>query len=180
MMDRLKIIFVMALIPAVLISCKKEGAQVQQPKPVEKAQPAQAAQATGQAARQPDGEAVKTGTATEARSRNPFQSYIIVMRGVEGAKKIKGPLECCEITLFKIVAVVAGTDNPVALIQSPDNKRYIVKKGDPIGSREGKVVSIDDRGVTVRELVRDDRGNVKSSADTVIMLRGEKDADERK
>ncbi|MEK7772783.1 MAG: pilus assembly protein PilP [Deltaproteobacteria bacterium] len=176
MMDRLKIIFVMALIPTVFSSCKKQETQVPQPQSVQTAQPVQAAQAGGQ----PDGAAVKTEAAIEARSRNPFQSHIILMRGVEGAKKVKGPLECCEITLFKVVAVVAGADDQVALIQSPDNKRYIVKKGDPIGSREGKVVSIDDRGVTVRELVRDDRGNVKSSADTVIMLRGEKDADARK
>ncbi len=180
MIDRVKIFFAIALIPAVLASCKKEAAQVQQLKPVEKAQPAQARQAAAQPPAPPDGEAAKGESAIEAKRRNPFQSHIILMRGVEGAKKVKGPLECCELALFKVVAVVAGTDNPVALIQAPDSKRYIVKKGDLIGSREGHVLGIDDNGVSVREIVRDDRGNVKSSVDTVIMLRGEKDADARK
>ncbi|MBI5902327.1 MAG: pilus assembly protein PilP, partial [Deltaproteobacteria bacterium] len=139
MIDRFKIFFAIALITAALVSCKKEAAQVQQPRPVEKAQPAQAQQA----AAPPGGEAPKSEAAIDAKSRNPFQSHIILMRGVEGAKKVKGPLECCEIALFKVVAIVAGTDNPVALIQSPDNKRYIVKKGDLIGSREGHVTGID-------------------------------------
>ncbi|MBI5902432.1 MAG: pilus assembly protein PilP, partial [Deltaproteobacteria bacterium] len=140
MIDRLKIFFAIALITAALVSCKKEAAQVQQPKPVAKSQPAQQAP---QAAAPPAGEAPKGEAAIEAKRRNPFQSHIILMRGVEGAKKVKGPLECCELALFKVVAIVAGTDNPVALIQSPDNKRYIVKKGDLIGSREGHVTGID-------------------------------------
>lgn len=176
MIDRLKTFLAIALIPAALVSCKKEAAQVQLPRPVEKAQPAQPPQAAQQAAPQAGGEAVKGEAGIEAKRRNPFQSHIILMRGVEGAKKVKGPLECCELALFKVVAVVAGADNAVALIQAPDNKRYIVKKGDLIGSREGRVTGIDDSGVSVRETIRDDRGNVKSSVDTVIMLRGEKDA----
>lgn len=179
MINRIKIFFAIALIPAVLVSCKKEAAQAPQAKPVAKAQTAQSPQ-SALAVAPPVGEALKDGSAIDARSRNPFQSHIILMRGVEGAKKVKGPLECCEIALFKVVAIVAGTDNPAALIQAPDNKRYIVRKGDLIGSRDGHVIGVDDNGVNVREIIRDDKGNVKSSVDTVMMIRGEKDADTRR
>lgn len=110
-----------------------------------------------------------------SRRRNPFQSHILLMRGAgDGPKKIKGPLECCELTLFRVHAVVAAKNGAFALVQAPDAKRYVVRKGDAIGIKEGKVIKIDGRSITVREFTRDQDGKVLSTEDTELKIPAEK------
>lgn len=166
MIRELKILLVAMAIPLLLVSCKKEEPAV--PPPVKKAQsaPAQAPMAAAEAVPKPA--PVEPGI--EGKHRNPFLSYIVLMKGVEGARKIKGPLECCELALFRLVAVVAGIDNPAALVQAPDGRRYVVKRNDIIGAREGRIVKIGDRSVTVREFARDEFGKVTTSADVELRL----------
>lgn len=108
----------------------------------------------------------------ETPDRNPFQSYLIVSRGVDGPVKIKGPLECCELNSFKIVAIVVGAADSegYALIQAPDSKRYVIRKGDVLGTREGRVVRFTSRAVVVREVTKDDEGKVRSSENIELRL----------
>jgi Tfp pilus assembly protein PilP len=101
---------------------------------------------------------------------NPFLSHIIIRKGVETEAELKGPLECCAISLFRLVAVVVGSESSYALLKAPDDKRYIVRKGDLIGTRGGKVVRIDKMGLTVREHSYNNSGKVISSSDTALML----------
>ena len=101
---------------------------------------------------------------------NPFLSHIIVRKGVETEEQLKGPLECCAISLFRLLAVVVGSESSYALLQAPDSKRYIVRKGDLIGTRGGKVVRIDKMGLTIRENSYNTSGKVISSSDTALML----------
>ncbi len=102
--------------------------------------------------------------------RNPFLSYLLISKSKRKASKIRGPLECCDISLFGVVAVVVSEDKSFALIQAPDNKRYIVRRGDLVGDRGGRVVRVDPKGLSVREYRRDDRGKVLSSEDTRLDL----------
>ncbi len=91
--------------------------------------------------------------------RNPFQSYIIPAAATEiGEERIRGPLECCEIGLFRLMAVISGIDNPRALIMAPDGKKYITKKGDLIGLKAGKIVKIATNKVVVEERFKDSAG----------------------
>ena len=86
--------------------------------------------------------------------RNPFQSYIIPAEAI-GEERVRGPLECCEIGLFRLMAVISGVDNPRALIMAPDGKKYITKKGDLIGLKSGKIVKIAKSKVIVEEKFKD-------------------------
>lgn len=158
----------MALIPFALTACSKP--EEPQQGPIKKAPPAPQAQPqTAPEAMEKSAEAEPT---VDARARNPFQSYIITMRGMKSATpgRVKGPLECCDLGSFRIIAVVAAPENAYALVQSPDGKRYIVRKGDVMGAREGKVVRIDNKGITVREVIKDEEGNVTSSEDMELKL----------
>ncbi|MBE9529512.1 MAG: pilus assembly protein PilP [Proteobacteria bacterium] len=101
---------------------------------------------------------------------NPFLSHIIVRKGVETEEELRGPLECCAISLFRLLAVVVGSESSYALLQAPDSKRYIVRKGDMVGTRGGKVIRIDNMGLTVRENSYNSSGKVVSSSDTALML----------
>ncbi|MFQ5465920.1 MAG: pilus assembly protein PilP [Thermodesulfobacteriota bacterium] len=135
--------------------------------PIKRApRPAQKPAAGPEAARQIVGQVAPLG----AKQRNPFQNYILLTRGDEKAGKIRGPLECCELELFKINGVVLAQDDSYALVQAPDGKRYIVRPGFVMGLREGKVIGIDTGGLTVREYVRDSRGKVISKNDVELKL----------
>ncbi len=104
------------------------------------------------------------------RQRNPFQSHLLTMKGKAARVKVKGPLECCELDLFRVQAMVDAGADSYALVLAPSGKRYLVKVGDVIGAREGRVTAIDFRGVTVREQVKTPDGTVLSSSDVVLGL----------
>lgn len=165
MMNKLRILALIALIPFSLISCKGEEAPQQQA--VKKPKPAQAAPA--HVAPRIDTAAGIEGS-VEVKRRNPFQSYLMLVRTSQGVKKVKGPLECCELNAFRILAVVAGAENSAALIQAPDGKRYVVKEGDGMGIRDGRVIKVYSKGITVREESMDEEGKVIAKTDTDIKL----------
>lgn len=161
---RLRILFISALAPFLLMSCgKPEEAPVT---PVQKPKAVVEKPAAAETAAKPDLSELTAGT----RHRNPFASHIMLARGGEGTKKIRGPLECCDVSSFKLVAVISVPGKSSALVQAPDGKRYIVRNGDIIGPREGKIINIKDRSLTVREYVLDDAGKVVSSTDTDLVL----------
>jgi type IV pilus assembly protein PilP len=105
--------------------------------------------------------------------RNPFQTFI-VKRVPTGPTRVKDPLECCEIRVFRVLAVITGIDDPRALVLAPDGKRYSVKKGDRMGTRDGKVLSIEGKSIIVKELIKDEDGKVVKTDNVVIGLPEEK------
>ncbi len=92
--------------------------------------------------------------------RNPFLSYLAKVKLRRQEKRIKTPLECCEVGVFRLVAVVTGVKRPRAVVQAPDGKRYIIRKGDRIGTKEGRVVAITMDSVIIKEKIRDAEGNL--------------------
>jgi len=106
----------------------------------------------------------------ERPTRNPFLSYIIVRKGRKKAVRIKGPLECCSLELFRVIAVVLSGDSSYALVNAPDRKRYIVRRGDLMGQNGGRIIKIDSNGLKVREYARDDNGRVISFKDRPLTI----------
>lgn len=172
MSRRLLIALLATVLSLSLAACKKEEPQPEQP--VKKAQPAKPAAIAATAGIDTSAK-IEPSVVDASRHRNPFQSHILLMRGSgEGPRKIKGPLECCELTLFRVHAIVAAKNGAFALVQAPDGKRYVVRKGDVIGTKEGKVMKIDGKAITVREFTRDQDGKVLSTDDTEIRIPVEK------
>lgn len=166
-------IAVVAAVFLLLASCG--GKKEEQPTPVKRApQPVkEAAPAGDSAAERP----VMTDLSADGKHRNPFLSHLVLLKGKPAAgEKIRGPLERFDVSLFRLIAVVSGGETPAALVVAPDNKRYIIKRGDPIGIKDGKVIGIDDRSVVVREYNKDEDGKVVSSYDVEIKLPGERDS----
>ena len=171
MAKNLKILFALAAISLFLVSCKSEQmettgsfkrAQIPKPAPVEEAASADIVN--------------KVLTDGKVSRRNPFLSYIVLSRDAGKVVKIKGPLECCELNLFRLVAVVVSSENSYALVESPNKKRYIVRRGDLIGARDGKITRINTKGITVREYDRDSSGKVISTSDEELRLLANKKA----
>ncbi len=158
-----RILFVI-LLPLFLVACGSDDSETFVPK---RAHPRTAAEKPAA----PDTLQVEDQkTAFEKPKRNPFLSYIIVRKGKEKAKRVKGPLECCDVNLFRVTAVVLSGDSSYALVNAPDGKRYIVRRGDLMGLVGGRIIKIDSDGLKVREYVRDEDGRVLSFNDRALTI----------
>jgi len=61
------------------------------------------------------------------------------------------PLQIYDTESYKLVLIMSGTATPKAQVLDPQGKAYIIKIGDPIGNRNGKVVSISGAEVRIEE-----------------------------
>jgi len=163
MVKRPAILILAATVPFLLTACGKEEKPFV---PIHRAKPPAVTQAAGQEDQQMELHELKPGS-TE---RNPFVSHIMLARDSGTVKKIKGPLECCDVQQFKLMAVVVAAGHSSALLQAPDGKRYIVKKGDFLGSQEGRIIKIGERSLTVRENTLDESGRIMSYNDQELVL----------
>ncbi|GMR04178.1 MAG: hypothetical protein BMS9Abin23_0067 [Thermodesulfobacteriota bacterium] len=161
----IKSLIILIILPLFLVAC---GSKEPEWKPKRAPRPSAASPDKAQETNADTGAGKKI---TDSKiSRNPFLSYLLLTKERRKVAKIRGPLECCDLNLFNVVAVVVSEDNAFVLIQAPDNKRYIVRRGDLIGNRGGRIIKIDPEGITVREYVRDDKGKVLSSKDAKLKL----------
>jgi type IV pilus assembly protein PilP len=85
---------------------------------------------------------------------DPFRSFIQVAQ-VDDA--VSTPLERFDLSQLAVEAIVWGTERPRALVKDPAGKGYIVSQGTPIGKNKGRVVSIEDNVVRVKETYVDFR-----------------------
>lgn len=90
--------------------------------------------------------------------RDPFRSFILD-RVTERDADAKGPLEQFDLSQLSVTGVVWETNNRRALVLDPSGRNYIVQEGDPIGKNDGRVISITDASVTVREAYVDFHGD---------------------
>ncbi|MFQ5353674.1 MAG: pilus assembly protein PilP [Thermodesulfobacteriota bacterium] len=97
-------------------------------------------------------------------------SYIIIRKAKEKVERVKGPLECCSLDLFRVMAVVLSGDSSYALVNAPDGKRYIVRRGDLMGLAGGRIIKIDSDGLKVRVYKRDDDGRAVSFNDEALKI----------
>ncbi len=165
MLKNLKILIVLAAVSLFMVSCgsKEEAssgsfARAKIPAPAPVAEPASAD--------------IFDSSELDANAprRNPFLSFIVINRDANKVVKIRGPLECCELNLFRLVAVVLSSESSYALVESPDKKRYIVRRGDLIGAMEGKITRINAKSIIVREYDRDVSGKIISTNDEELRL----------
>ncbi len=86
-----------------------------------------------------------------AGRRDPFKSLLVLQEKKKDVSMLP-PIQQVDIQSFKVVGIIIDrvTGNR-AMLQGPDGKSYVIKKGDIVGKNEGEVVSIDFNGLTVRE-----------------------------
>ena len=89
--------------------------------------------------------------------RDPFRSFILD-RVKERDEKTKSPLEQFDLSQLVVSGVVWETDQRRALILDPSGQNYIVQEGDPVGKNDGRIISIGDSEVVVREAYVDFHG----------------------
>lgn len=101
--------------------------------------------------------------ATEWKKRNPFRPFVV--KALERAPEVtepRVPLQRFDMGQLKLVAIIWGIDSPTAMVEAPDGKGYIVKKGDLIGNRNGVVVRVERDKVIVEERFKNYLGEVQT------------------
>jgi type IV pilus assembly protein PilP len=81
----------------------------------------------------------------------------------------KEPLEAFSLETLKMVGMVSNKGEINAVIKTPDNAIYHVKKGNYIGQNFGRVTQITDSEVTLHEVVQDSAGDWSDRTSTLIL-----------
>lgn len=113
------------------------------------AKPAAQIAAKGGDAKEGVGGLDKGFTYVAAGKRDPFRSF--VLEHAKDRVHDRGPLEQFDLAQLSCAAVVWNTERPRALILDPSGRGYVVSEGTSVGKNDGKVISIGDNTVVVRE-----------------------------
>lgn len=111
--------------------------------------------------------------------RDPFRSTLedLAERPADASMRPDcGPLCGWDIGQLKLVAVISGISNPVAMLEAPNNKGYIVRRGTFVGKRNGKVTQIRSGEVVITEIFKDQMGKPHVSPIVVRLPADTKDA----
>jgi type IV pilus assembly protein PilP len=103
--------------------------------------------------------------------RDPFRSFLAESRGagVALATRCATPLGRYELEQFKLVAVITGLEDPVAMVQAPNGTGYTVRRGSCIGKNGGSVAAVRTGEVVVAEWVTRADGT-RDRTQTVLSL----------
>lgn len=90
--------------------------------------------------------------------RNPFKPFTVA--GIKKIAKPATPLQRYQVGQFKLVAVIWGIDPPVGMVEAPDGKGFVVKRGDLIGNRNGRVARVKRNSILIVERYKDHTGRM--------------------
>jgi Tfp pilus assembly protein PilP len=82
--------------------------------------------------------------------RDPFRSFEWE-RLVAEQSELRGPLEQFDVTQLSLVAIVWNAGRPRAMVQDPSGQTYIIAPGTRIGKNLGRVLTIGDNAVMIKE-----------------------------
>jgi len=90
---------------------------------------------------------------TSVGKRDPFRSFLAEFEATAqaGAGRCPTPLGRFEVEQLRLVAVVTGLDDPVAMVQAPTGVGYSVRRGACIGKNGGTVAAVRSGEVVVSE-----------------------------
>ena len=153
-----------ALAALALAGCEDapKAPQMQAPAPAPPPKPAPKEEAQ-QAAAGEQAPIVAEYVYTPIGKRDPFRSFFDSFEAVEPQQR--GDSECgllCqwELDQLRLVAVVSGVASPLAMVEDPEGRGHMVRRGSYIGKRSGKVTDIRRDRLVVTELLRNKQGQI--------------------
>ncbi len=96
--------------------------------------------------------------------RDPFEAIgqvSLPVRHVEAQPLT--PLQKFDLDQFKLIGIIMGKGDSVAMVVAPDKKSYVLKKGVKIGRNEGVVVDVVKDAVLIKESYVDMTGNEQNT-----------------
>jgi len=93
--------------------------------------------------------------------RDPFRPYTLNNRPSQRRRQNLSPLERYELGQLKLVGVIWDIKQPNAIVEDSAGLGYVVRIGTPIGSNEGKVITIQPARLVIEEFQFDVYGAKK-------------------
>lgn len=104
---------------------------------------------------------------------DPFKPRKLSIGGGGGMQpdlnRPKEPLEAFSLETLKMVGVLSKNGVINAVVKTPDNAIYHVKKGNYMGQNFGLITQISDTQVSLREIVQDSAGDWSERTSTLIL-----------
>ena len=104
---------------------------------------------------------------------DPFKPRKLTTGGGGGTQpdltRPKEPLEAFSLETLKMVGVLSRKGTVHAVIKTPDNAVYHVRKGNYVGQNFGLITQITDTEVTLREIVQDSAGDWSERMSSLIL-----------
>jgi type IV pilus assembly protein PilP len=90
---------------------------------------------------------------TSVGKRDPFRSFLVEAGSLAGQAltRCATPLGRFELEQLKLVAVVTGLDDPVAMVEAPSGIGYSLKRGACVGRNGGVVSAVRSGEVVISE-----------------------------
>ena len=112
---------------------------------------------------------------------DPFKPFIEIVEEEKKTEKARKPEEHKEVVAlpplqrfgteeFRLTGIVLAGNKRVAMVETPEGKRYILRRGTHIGINSGKVTKILSDSVVVLEEIKDFEGNI-STERVILTLR---------
>ncbi len=93
--------------------------------------------------------------------RDPFRSPVLDQVRVDpGAAACNEPLCMWDLDQLVLTAVVTGDANPIAMLEDPRGRGYVVRRNSRVGKQGGKITQILRDSITVTEYWSDPTGKV--------------------
>jgi type IV pilus assembly protein PilP len=104
---------------------------------------------------------------------DPFKPRKLAASGGGGTQpdlnRPKEPLEAFSLETLKMVGMLSKKGKVHAVIKTPDNTVYHVRKGNYVGQNFGLITQIGDAEVTLREIIQDSAGDWSERISTLIL-----------
>ncbi|KAF0123632.1 MAG: type IV pilus assembly protein PilP [bacterium] len=96
--------------------------------------------------------------------RDPFKPFI--SKATAGKGKIRGerlvPLQRYNFSQLKLIGIIWRNDKNMAMVEDPEGRGYVLKKGTLIGENNGRVINILKDRVIIEEVYRNNSGKIKT------------------
>jgi len=166
------LVIIFILLP--FAGCKKEQPVMRKPM-AEQVKPEEVTKETKEA--EPAGKPGEEQYAYDMGGRrDPFLPLIVIAKQQKATKK-KGasPFESYDISEINLLAIAWDKNKYYALIRLPDRKTYTITEGMTLGMQGGKVEKITNNSVTIKEYIKDVRGNIKPKETILKLHKGEEE-----
>ncbi|RLA86006.1 MAG: hypothetical protein DRG31_01480 [Deltaproteobacteria bacterium] len=105
--------------------------------------------------------------------RDPFKPFLRKEEPVKPKGVAVSPLQQYELSQLKLVAIIVGDDHNRAMVEDSEGKGYIIRVGDYVGNRFGRVKEILADRVIIEEKYKDVLGRFKKRQ-VILFLHPEK------
>lgn len=99
--------------------------------------------------------------------RDPFLPLAQIRKPVSESGQPLTPLQKFDLGQFRLIGVIIGRNEPMAMVMAPGGQAYVLKRGIKIGKNAGQVTDIREDAVVIEERFYDFAGEYRTSVQEI-------------